>query len=178
MGCLQIIWLGWDSCSLLPIWNQSQPTKKCFAVGKSGPNSTLNQIFRGLGWPWVGVFVGFIIIIIHVFQPNRTWLMANTLFTDSVLSTVLFKLLLKVYPICISFAKRRVISAIMRTLKEPSLIRPSAYIHFKKKRSVFRYRDTCFTSAPNPVLCTRYDIPIPVGYLQAQHCIRYNMTLR
>ena len=40
------------------------PRKIIFAVGKSGPNATFNLIFHGLGWPWVGGFVGFIIIFI------------------------------------------------------------------------------------------------------------------
>ena len=44
--------------------------QKIFAVGKSGPNATFNLFFLGLGWPYVGDFVGFIIIFI---QPNRTW---------------------------------------------------------------------------------------------------------
>ena len=35
--------------------------EKLFAVGKSGPNATLNLFFLGLGWPWVGEFVGFIV---------------------------------------------------------------------------------------------------------------------
>ena len=35
-----------------------------FAVGKSGPTATFNLIFLGLGWPWVGEFVDFIIIFI------------------------------------------------------------------------------------------------------------------
>ena len=38
--------------------------EKLFAVGKSGPNDTFNLIFLGLGWPWVGEFVGFIILLI------------------------------------------------------------------------------------------------------------------
>ena len=33
-------------------------------MGKSGPNATFDIIFLGLGWPWVGEFVGFIIIFI------------------------------------------------------------------------------------------------------------------
>ena len=44
-----------------------------FAVGKSGPYATFNHFFfLGLGWSWVGEFVGFIKIFIqlHVFQPN------------------------------------------------------------------------------------------------------------
>ena len=36
--------------------------EKVFAVGKRGLNATFNLIFLGLGWPWVGKFVGFIII--------------------------------------------------------------------------------------------------------------------
>ena len=28
-------------------------------VGKSGPNANFNLFFLGLGWPWVGEFVGF-----------------------------------------------------------------------------------------------------------------------
>ena len=46
--------------------------KKIFAVGKSGPNAAFNLIFLGLGWPWVGEFVGFIILLC-VFQPNMIW---------------------------------------------------------------------------------------------------------
>ena len=41
--------------------------EKIFAVGKSGPNATFNLIFLGLGWPWVGEFVGFTNNI-HVFS--------------------------------------------------------------------------------------------------------------
>ena len=36
-----------------------------FAVGKSGPNifnATFNLFLLELGWPWVGKFVGFMII--------------------------------------------------------------------------------------------------------------------
>ena len=38
--------------------------EKIYAVGKSGPTTTLNLFFLGLGWPWVGEFVGFIIIFL------------------------------------------------------------------------------------------------------------------
>ena len=42
---------------------KSIPThEKIFPVVKSGPNATVSLIFLGLGWPWVGEFVGFIII--------------------------------------------------------------------------------------------------------------------
>ena len=33
-------------------------------MGKNGPNATFNLIFLGLGWPWVGELVGFIIILV------------------------------------------------------------------------------------------------------------------
>ena len=33
-------------------------------MGKSGPNATFNLFCLGLGWPWVGEFVGFIIFFI------------------------------------------------------------------------------------------------------------------
>ena len=35
--------------------------EKLLAVGKSGPIATFNLFFLGLGWPWVGEFVGFTI---------------------------------------------------------------------------------------------------------------------
>ena len=31
-------------------------------MGKSGPNVTFDLFFLGLGWPWVGEFVGFVIM--------------------------------------------------------------------------------------------------------------------
>ena len=41
-------------------------------VGKSGPNATFNLFFLGLGWPWVGEFVGFVIIfILSMFSNPR-----------------------------------------------------------------------------------------------------------
>ena len=38
-----------------------------------------NLTFLGLGWPWVGEFVGFIVISRCVFQPNRIWYIAKHL---------------------------------------------------------------------------------------------------
>ena len=38
---------------------------KFLAVVKSGRNATFNVIFHGLGWPWVGEFVGFIILFTY-----------------------------------------------------------------------------------------------------------------
>ena len=58
-GCLRRIWLGSVSCSLFPTQTNPKPTKNYFAVGKSGPLDTFDLGFRGLGWPWVGEFVGF-----------------------------------------------------------------------------------------------------------------------
>ena len=48
--------------------------EKLISVGKSGPNAIFNPIFIGLGWPWVGEFVGFIIILTHfVTQHNLVY---------------------------------------------------------------------------------------------------------
>ena len=48
---------------------KSIPThEKISAVGKNGPNATFNLFFLGFGWPWVGEFVGFTILIIICFQ--------------------------------------------------------------------------------------------------------------
>ena len=47
-------------------------------MGKRGPNITFNLFFLGLGRPWVGAFVGFIIIFIF-FQPDIIWYITNTL---------------------------------------------------------------------------------------------------
>ena len=48
------------------------PTQETLVVGKSGPNATFTLVFfLVLGWPWVGEFVGFIIISIRFpTQPN------------------------------------------------------------------------------------------------------------
>ena len=52
-----LVGLGFSSVSYIkPILTH----EKLFAVGKSGPNATFNLIFLGLGWPWVGEFVGFL----------------------------------------------------------------------------------------------------------------------
>ena len=59
------MWLGFvgflQSVSYIkPILTQ----EKLFAVGTSGRNATFKLIFLGLGWPWVGGFVGFTILLI------------------------------------------------------------------------------------------------------------------
>ena len=41
-----------------------QPTKKYLLWEKVAQNATFNLIFLGLGWPWVGEFVGFLIIFL------------------------------------------------------------------------------------------------------------------
>ena len=33
-------------------------------MGKRGPKATVNLFFLGLGWPWVGEFVGLILIFV------------------------------------------------------------------------------------------------------------------
>ena len=45
--------------------------EKIFAVGKRGPNATFNLFFLGLGWHWVGEFVGFIRIFAGICFPTR-----------------------------------------------------------------------------------------------------------
>ena len=45
--------------------------EKLFAGGKSGPNATCNLIYLGLGRPWVGEFVGFIIIMFICFPTQH-----------------------------------------------------------------------------------------------------------
>ena len=44
--------------------NNPNPRKiiRCGGKKKGGPIATFNLFFLGLGWPWVGAFVGFIII--------------------------------------------------------------------------------------------------------------------
>ena len=39
-----------------------------------------NLVFLGLGWPWAGEFVGFIVTVtmVYVFQPNIIWQIAST----------------------------------------------------------------------------------------------------
>ena len=61
MGCFGRISSGLGF--LYPVsYRKSIPThEKLFAVGKSRPNANLfNLFFLGLGWPWVGEFVGFV----------------------------------------------------------------------------------------------------------------------
>ena len=54
--------------------------RKTICCGKKVAQMPLwAYFFLGLGWPWVGEFDGFIIIIIYVSQPNRIWYIANTL---------------------------------------------------------------------------------------------------
>ena len=58
--CGEFGWVGFLVVCFLCKTNPN--SRKMFAVGKSGPNATFHLIFRGLGWPWVGDFVGFTII--------------------------------------------------------------------------------------------------------------------
>ena len=44
--------------------NQSQPTKKYLLWEKVAKMPLLTYFFLGLGWPWLGEFVGFIVILI------------------------------------------------------------------------------------------------------------------
>ena len=59
LGCLRGLWSGWVSCSLFCYIKPIPIHEKLFAMGKSGPYATaVDPIFLGLGWPWVGEFVG------------------------------------------------------------------------------------------------------------------------
>ena len=63
--CGEIGWVGFDCVGFLVVCllHKINPNpRKLFAVGKSGPNATF-LIFLGVGWPWVGEFVGFMIIL-------------------------------------------------------------------------------------------------------------------
>ena len=46
------------------LYKTNPKPRKIIAVGKSGANATFNLVFLGLGWPWVGELVGFIVILI------------------------------------------------------------------------------------------------------------------
>ena len=59
--------------------NQSQPTKNYWLWEKTSPNATFNLFFLGLGWPWVGEFVGFITIFYMLSDPTEFSTIANTL---------------------------------------------------------------------------------------------------
>ena len=48
-----------------------KPTENSLLWEKRGPNATFNLFFLGLGWPWVGEFVGFIVKFRYFpTQPN------------------------------------------------------------------------------------------------------------
>ena len=56
------IWVGWVSCSLFPIYNQSQTTKNICRGGKK---------YLGSGWRRVGEFVGFIVEVVFTRFPTQ-----------------------------------------------------------------------------------------------------------
>ena len=65
----------------------------------------LNLIFLGLGWPWVGEFVGFIKYL-HAFQPNIIWYIAKHPITKKNNNTVLWDILgraARIYPLGFRF---------------------------------------------------------------------------
>ena len=55
---------GWVRFLVVCFLYKTNPNPNTCCREKSGPNSTLNLFFLGLGWPWVGEFVGVIIIFI------------------------------------------------------------------------------------------------------------------
>ena len=73
--------MGWVSCSLFPHLKPIPTHEKIFAVGKKWPKCHFKPTFSwvgvalgwvglGLGWPWVGEFVGLIIMSIYVFNAT------------------------------------------------------------------------------------------------------------
>ena len=87
IGCLRIVWSGSVSRRLFPILNQSQPAKKDWLWEKVGAQMPLlTYVFLGLGWPSVGEFVGFIIMLIC--SPTQQKLVRSILQTPTrILST-------------------------------------------------------------------------------------------
>ena len=55
------------------------PPKNICCGQKSGPRATFNPVFLGLGWPWVGEFVGFIIIFYLFSNPTEFRTSENTI---------------------------------------------------------------------------------------------------
>ena len=56
---------GWVRFLVVCFLYKTNPNpRKIIAVGKSGPFANFNLFFLGLGWPWVGQFVGFLVICI------------------------------------------------------------------------------------------------------------------
>ena len=71
--------LDWVRFRVVISYIKPIPThEKIFAVGNSGPHATFNLFFLGLGWPWVGELVGFIIIV-TLFPTQQNLVIANTL---------------------------------------------------------------------------------------------------
>ena len=66
MGCFAENLVGLGFLQSVSYLKSIQTHEKLFAAGKSGPNATFNLIFLGLGWPWVGEFVGFMIIFLYL----------------------------------------------------------------------------------------------------------------
>ena len=57
----EFCWVGFLVFGFL---HKIHPTKNYLLREKSDPNATFNLFFLGFGWPWVGEFVGFIIIFV------------------------------------------------------------------------------------------------------------------
>ena len=72
LGCFRIVRWGWVSSSLFPIQNQSRPHEINIYLlwEKVAPNAAFHLIFLGLGCPWVGEFVGFILLL-TCFPPQH-----------------------------------------------------------------------------------------------------------
>ena len=62
IGCSRIIWYGWVFLQSVSYIKPISTHEKLFDVARSAPNNIFNLIFLGLARPWVGEFVGFILI--------------------------------------------------------------------------------------------------------------------
>ena len=63
-------------------------------MGKSGLNATFNLILVGLGWPWVGEFVGFMIIFVCFLTQQDLVYRKHPLKSLSIASSEVIKLLI------------------------------------------------------------------------------------
>ena len=94
IGCLRrICWFRFVVLIVRFLYKTNHKPPKIFAVGKSGRIATFNLFFLGLGWPWVGEFFGFIIIVTGTCFPTQQSLVnhkhRNILLREFVATAVL-----------------------------------------------------------------------------------------
>ena len=70
LGCLRRIWFGLGFLYHVSYIKPIPAHEKILlvAVGKSGPNAIFNPFIVGLGWPWVGEFVGFKLLRSNIYM--------------------------------------------------------------------------------------------------------------